>query len=284
VNDQPLVLSLFPGIGLLDMAFELEGFCVVRGPDVLWGGDIRRFSPPAGRFDGVIGGPPCQPFSRLVHIVRANGYEPRHENLIPEFERVVEEAGAAWFLMEEVPEAPVPQPRGYWPAYGTMLNNRWLGEEQNRLRRFSFATRFDVSPNGLRLDISPDVALFENPDFACTVAASGGGRDVPVAIGGSGLPKRSARSAMRNRGYQSADGLKTALRLQGLPETFLDEAPFTLTGKYRVVGNGVPLPMGRAIARAVRRALGLTVLSDAPPATRGATGELLARTTAGGGA
>jgi len=30
----PLVLSLFPGIGLLDMAFEQEGFCVVRGPDL----------------------------------------------------------------------------------------------------------------------------------------------------------------------------------------------------------------------------------------------------------
>ena len=52
-----LVLSLFPGIGLLDMAFEEEGFCVVRGPDLLWGGDIRRFHPPAGRFEGVIGGP-----------------------------------------------------------------------------------------------------------------------------------------------------------------------------------------------------------------------------------
>jgi DNA (cytosine-5)-methyltransferase 1 len=31
----PLVLSLFPGIGLLDMAFDEEGFCVVRGPDGL---------------------------------------------------------------------------------------------------------------------------------------------------------------------------------------------------------------------------------------------------------
>jgi len=29
----PLVLSLFPGIGLLDMAFEQEGFCIVRGPE-----------------------------------------------------------------------------------------------------------------------------------------------------------------------------------------------------------------------------------------------------------
>lgn len=261
MTDQ-LVLSLFPGIGLLDYAFELEGFTVVRGPDVLWGGDVRRFHPPAGRFDGVIGGPPCQPFSRLVHIVRANGYEPRHENLIPEFERVVEEAQPAWFVMEEVPEAPVPQPRGYWPAYGTMLNNRWLGEDQNRLRRFSFATRFDVTPYGVCLDVSPDVALFESPTFETAVAASAGGRDVPVAIGGSGLPKRSARSAMRNRGYQSGDGLKKALRLQGLPEDHLDEAPFTLTGKYRAVGNGVPIPMGRAIARAVRRAIGLPILSE----------------------
>lgn len=50
-----LVLSLFPGIGLLDMAFEAEGFCVVRGPDVLWGGDIRTFHPPADVFEGVSG-------------------------------------------------------------------------------------------------------------------------------------------------------------------------------------------------------------------------------------
>jgi DNA (cytosine-5)-methyltransferase 1 len=69
-----LVLSLFPGIGLLDMAFEEAGFCVVRGPDVLFGGDIRRFHPLPGRFDGVIGGPPCQWFSRLAHMVRQSGY------------------------------------------------------------------------------------------------------------------------------------------------------------------------------------------------------------------
>lgn len=53
-----LILSLFPGVGLFDYAFECEGFTVVRGPDVLWGGDIRRFTAPAGRFDGIIGGDP----------------------------------------------------------------------------------------------------------------------------------------------------------------------------------------------------------------------------------
>ena len=31
------------------------------------------------------------------------------------------------------------------------------------------------------------------------------------------------------------------------------EAPFTSQGKSKAVGNGVPLPMGRAIAKAVRR-------------------------------
>jgi len=108
LNRPQLVLSLFPGVGLLDMAFEQEGFCVVRGPDVLWGGDIRRFHPPAGRFDGVIGGPPCQSFSPLAHLVRANGHEPRFGNLIPEFERCVAEALPTWFVMENVPAAPHP--------------------------------------------------------------------------------------------------------------------------------------------------------------------------------
>ena len=72
-----VVLSLFPGIGLLDRAFEERGFSVVRGPDVLWGGDIANFHVPPGRFDGVIGGPPCKRFSRLRHLIEANGYELR---------------------------------------------------------------------------------------------------------------------------------------------------------------------------------------------------------------
>src|SRR5262245_38871520 len=108
-----LVLSLFPGIGLLDMAFEQEGFCVVRGPDVLWGGDIRRFHPPAGKFDGVIGGPPCQEFSSLSFINRHHGVKSRFGNLIPEFERVVREANPIWFLMENVERAPKPKLDGY---------------------------------------------------------------------------------------------------------------------------------------------------------------------------
>jgi DNA (cytosine-5)-methyltransferase 1 len=137
-----MILSLFPGLGLLDMAFESEGFCVVRGPDVIWGGDIRRFHPPAGVFAGIIGGPPCQSFSSLAHLVRANGHEPKFGNLIPEFERCVLEAQPAWFLMENVRAAPEAVVTGY----GTkcfLLDNAMLdsgdghGEEQTRLDRKS---------------------------------------------------------------------------------------------------------------------------------------------------
>jgi DNA (cytosine-5)-methyltransferase 1 len=246
----PLVLSLFPGIGLLDMAFEQEGFCVVRGPDVLWGGDIKRFEPPAGVFDGVIGGPPCKLFSRLASIVAHNvatkGYR-ESENLIPEFERCIAAVAPRWFIMENVPRAPEPRVNGY-QVRSLVLNNRWLADApaQNRVRRFSFGT-----PDGVELMVD-EVTLFENPVWEPAVVASGGTRPVTVKIGGSGKVKRTA---LINYGYATSDNLKRAYRLQGLPDDFLDEAPFTVSGKCEVVGNGVPLPMGRTIARAVKRAV-----------------------------
>jgi DNA (cytosine-5)-methyltransferase 1 len=138
-----------------------------------------------------------------------------------------------------------------------VLNNRWLpaedggviGAEQNRIRRFSFGT-------GDGRGLCVDVALFESPVFEQAVLASGVGRPIPVALMRDSAGKhRKKSSILKNMGYQSADGLKRACRLQGLPEDFLDSAPFTVSGKFKVVGNGVPLPMGRAVAKAVRRAL-----------------------------
>src|SRR6266850_1398172 len=129
-----LVLSLFPGIGLLDMAFEEEGFCVVRGPDLLWGGDVKRFHPPRMKFEGIIGGPPCQAFSILSRLYRGKA---RHENLIPEFERCVREARPAWFLMENVEEAPVPHIEGY--IIGSQLvSDDEVGGNTVRRRRFTY--------------------------------------------------------------------------------------------------------------------------------------------------
>ena len=236
-----LVLSLFPGIGLLDMAFEEQGLCVVRGPDVLWGGDVRRFHPPAGVFAGVIGGPPCQAFSRLQYLVQHNGLT-KAENLIPEFERVVSEAQPAWFLMENVPAAPEPAIEGY-AIYSFLLNNRWVGGEQERKRRFSFGMR-----GGPAIDLRQhlEVEIFEPIEWAPAVAASGGVKP--------GIPSdRNIRA--KYLGWKTAEALQRSIQLQGLPDDFLNKAPFTLEGKHKVVGNGVPLPMGRAIAKAVKAAL-----------------------------
>lgn len=153
-----LVLSLFPGIGLLDRAFEEEGFCIVRGPDVIWGGDVKSFHPPSGKFDGVIGGPPCKAFSPLANIVRVvHGEDAVAKDLIPEFERCVAEAAPRWFLMENVRRAPEPSVDGY-QVRSVTINNRWFGSEQNRVRRFSFGTK-----DGTRLHV-PGIAL-EPVDF-----------------------------------------------------------------------------------------------------------------------
>lgn len=240
-----LVLSLFPGIGLLDRAFEDEGYCVVRGPDVLWGGDVRRFHPPAGVFDGVIGGPPCQLWSALKHLNPRAGE--RDGNLIPEFERVVREARPGWLLMENVPKAPEPAVPGY-TIRSLVLNNRWLGAVQDRTRRFSFGT-----PCGLALVI--DIALFESPLYSQAVTSSA--RLVPVAIGGSGKVKRTYTADGARHGPSAGRrmAISDMLILQGVSPSLLDRAPFTDAGKRKVIGNGVPVPMGRAIARAVRAAM-----------------------------
>lgn len=94
-----LVLELFPGAGLFGRAFEALGATVVRGPDILWGGDVRNFRGFVGKFDGIIGGPPCQFASRAA----VNGT--RAVNLIPEFVRLVEECKPRWAVMENVREA-----------------------------------------------------------------------------------------------------------------------------------------------------------------------------------
>jgi DNA (cytosine-5)-methyltransferase 1 len=242
VNADGLVLSLFPGIGLLDMAFEEEGYCVVRGPDVLWGGDIHRFSPPAGVFRLVIGGPPCQDFTPLAGINRALGRQPKYGNLIPEFARVVGEAQPDAWLLENVERAPAAVICGYRTSE-VVLDNRWLGAEQARRRRFTFGSR-----DGSRLVIN-DVVALENPVYESAVTSTTG-----YLLGnGNGYWKRPA-AAERQR-EASRRPVSRLAELQGLSPDFLGDAPFTDMGKRRVIANGVPLPMGRAIARAVSRAM-----------------------------
>lgn len=260
----PLVLSLFPGIGLLDMAFEEEGFCVVRGPDLLWGGDIHNFHPPAGKFDGVIGGPPCKRWSPLANIVRAvHGEDSVAPDLIPEFERIVSEAAPSWFLMENVPKAPKPNVSPY-AVIDQLVRDVWCGGKTNRMRRFSFGSHlahniFDTPCNNFFIDTMALHATEAKP----TVTTSSGGRRKVIAYDSHGLVRGKqghaddARLKWRPLAEMGDD--------QGVPSSFIERlqkhGAFTTKALRIGIGNGVPLPMARAVARAVKNAIGYQCIS-----------------------
>ena len=70
------MLSLFPGLGVLGKAFEEAGWWVVRGPDVIWGGDVRDFNPPPGHF------PRCDRWTSLP-VVQRIGSPEQHGLTLP---------------------------------------------------------------------------------------------------------------------------------------------------------------------------------------------------------
>lgn len=236
-----LVLSLFPGADLLGLAFEREGFTVVQGPDVIFGRRIQDFHVPAGRFDGVIGGPPCQAFSPLANIIRAKGQIPK-PNLIPEFERIIREADPQWFVMENVTGAPEPIVKADYGTRSFVVDDGAVGGHTSRLRRFTVGMESRWRRESLFIEQS---ALYRQ-DAAPAVLASAS------KMGGRPRPGRA-----RLPGQLPRPTIAQASERQGLPADWLDDAPLTSAGKYLVIGNGVPLPMGRAVARAVKRALGL---------------------------
>ena len=135
-----LVLSVFPGIDLLGRAFEDCGFCVVQAPDKIMGGDIRDFHPVPGRFDGLIGGPPCQDFSKLNRNPSDYG-----DQMLSEYIRVVKEAKPYWFLFENVLTVPEFSVSGYYQQRFT-LDLSWFSDF-SRQRVFVFGCRDELLLN-----------------------------------------------------------------------------------------------------------------------------------------
>ena len=242
-----LVLSLFPGIDIFGMAFEREGFCVVRGPDIIYGQDVATWSAIPNRFDVVIGGPPCKMFSSV-----GRWKNPSQENLIPEFERIVAEAQPRVFVMENVREAPLPHVDGYAIQW-YVLNSHDYGANQNRIRRFTFGY-----PNINRLQPFPFVP--EEP-----IPSTDRERDpFPTVLASEGkFPTDCAGRRKLGRRLTLAE----VCELQGVPE--LAEAYcFLPRGKskrkiyrkefeYELIGNGVEMRVGRVVARTVKRGLEL---------------------------
>src|SRR5581483_2576738 len=207
----PLVPSLFPGIDLLGRAFTAAGFCVVAGPDLILDQRIEDFHAPPGRFDGVIGGPPCQNYSD------ANRYRDTAEGdrLVLEFLRVIDESRPIWWLMENVRN--VPDVR--IPGYSVQRLDCWdweFGGRTGRLRHIQFGhvAGWIIRParTSSRRPVTPVPTL--------TTAPAGPG-------------DRHCRRCAK----------------MGLPP--LPLSSFTPAARRRVIGNGVPFGMGFALARAV---------------------------------
>lgn len=212
-----LVLSLFPGIDLFGRAFRTEGFCVVAGPDKLLGDDVRTFHGFPNRFDGIIGGPPCQDWScanthrRRKQLPPTNGLA-----MLGEFVRIVGECAPEWFLMENVPNVPDVSPPGY-SVQRFDLTDLECGGRQRRLRHFQF-----------------------------------GHRDGWIIRPQRGHTSRATRFAPCVDTKASDRAFAELCRLQGLGGP-LQLIGWNRTGKRTAVGNGVPITMGRILAQAVAK-------------------------------
>ena len=90
----------------------------------------------------------------------------------------------------------------------------------------------------------------EHRHWAVSAGGGGGGPQRPNSRKGAVTSSDGAGKVQQCR-YTLAE----ACRLQGLPENFLDDAPFTKNGKMKAIANGVPLHLGRAIAKAVKAAI-----------------------------
>lgn len=209
-----LVLSLFTGAGLLDRGFEQAGFCVVSAGDILWGRDVRDFTPEGHIFSGVIGGSPCQDFSKA----RRSAPTGEGVELVNHFARCVTLAQPDWFLLENVPGVPDVTVPGF-KVQRFNLNAREVGVPQNRLRCFQFGNRTGKPLVIHRGEVTPAAS-------PCCMATEGKRRN--------------------NRRRSFADFCE----LQGLPRDFALPG-LSQAMRYKLVGNGVPVPMARVVATAI---------------------------------
>lgn len=140
--------------------------------------------------------------------------------MLREFARVVTEAAPDWFLHENVPGVPDVPIEGY-TVQRFNLNAKECGVRQNRLRTFQFGSR-----DGVPLVIERTTAA--GPVAPCCLATEG-------------------KSTMRR-------GWGDFCELMGLPRSF-DLPGLSVAAKYCAVGNGVPVPMARVVAKAIARRL-----------------------------
>ena len=231
-----LVLSLFPGVGLLDCAFAAAGFVVVQAADKITGGDIRDFAGIADRFDGIVAGPPCQGFS-VANAHRRNGDHPSVVNsreMLQNTCRVITECQPAWFLIENVPCVPDVRIAGY-SVQRIPITDQECGGVQLRSRHIQFGSCVGAIIRPKRVNdyvLDRSKRLMRNPPKR--------------SRNGNKLRRPKPVTTKTDRWTDFPD----LCRKQGLDEP-LDLPGWYRTAKFKAVGNGVPLRMGRVLAAAV---------------------------------
>lgn len=209
-----LVLSIFSGAGLLDNGFKKNGFCVVSAGDIILNHDICDFTGMTNKFSGVIGGPRCQDFSK-ANRNKPPLLESYGYKMLEEFKRVVLECQPNWALLENVAETPDLYIEGY--SYQRIdINQSWY-EDVNRLRHIQFYSKDNSYLHWERKNVT-DLVNKNKCDGAALASDS--------------------------RSY------KELLKLQGLPID-LDYPDFTVKGKKKLIGNGVPFSIANVLAKAV---------------------------------
>jgi len=225
-----LVLELFPGAGLFGRAFKSLGACVVNAGDIMQGYDIRDFKGIAHKFDGVIGGPPCQ-FASRAAITGTKAI-----NLIPEFVRLVEECKPTWAIMENVREA-----KTYAPSWDyVFLRDYDCGGYTHRRRGFWFY--------GVDAPIPP-VRREGTPEYS-VLASSWNKR------GTSRLAAHDYLSASRAAQLQGFDNQLTDTIMSSQPGWKCANGSYNGVSKTsrriiatHMMGNGVPFALGSYVAK-----------------------------------
>lgn len=164
------------------------------------------------QFEGIIAGPPCQDFSRARRRPPSgHGIE-----MLRELARLITEAQPEWWLVENVPGVPTIRIEGFTTQRFNMFASDF-GLDHRRNRSFQFGSK------GEKLVIPR-------------------GRQSHLKMKPTPLASDYARSRKRN--------FADLCERMGLPRRF------TLLGlsrraQFRVVGQGVPVVMARAVAIAI---------------------------------
>lgn len=186
-----LILSIFPGIDLFGKGFEEQGACIVQAQDKIMGGDIVDFQPPKGRFDGLIGGSPCQDYSKL------NRNPSNNSNLmLDEYKRVVIESQPYWFLHENVVGVPEFNIDGYYQQR-FVLDLAWFSDFSRR-RVFTFGCKDDIKLNPIN-QINGDVlgtAVVGNDERSFKACCEIQGLQEPIDL--SFLTKEAKKQVIAN--------------------------------------------------------------------------------------